>query len=108
MLQRFAVADIEPAPWTNGTGRMREIARWPQGAAPGGFDWCAGVADIEGSGSFPVDPGIGRSIVLLQGEGLRLRGGLIDHWLDRPPQPFGFDGEVALGDTPLHGASSVF
>ena len=106
MLQRFALADLPVTPWKNGGGSTRELVCWPQGAGFDDFDWRVSIATIAASGPFSVFPGVDRTIMLLEGEGVRLRAGVIDHWLDLPHQPFSFSGDVEMDCTLIHGQST--
>ena len=56
--------------WKNGAGWTREIVRVP-GAAE--WDWRLSIAEIEQDAPFSRFDGIERELVLLSGEGLRLR-----------------------------------
>ncbi|MEO6102652.1 MAG: HutD family protein [Pseudoxanthomonas sp.] len=56
--------------WKNGTGWTREIARMPDREE---WDWRLSIAEIEQDGPFSVFPGIDRELVLIRGNGLRLR-----------------------------------
>ena len=56
--------------WKNGTGWTREIARKPDRED---WDWRLSIAEIEQDGPFSVFPGIERELVLIRGNGLRLR-----------------------------------
>jgi environmental stress-induced protein Ves len=56
--------------WKNGTGWTREILRVPDQAD---WDWRLSIAEIEKDGPFSVFPGIDRELVLMHGNGLRLR-----------------------------------
>lgn len=98
MPQRFTVAGLPETPWKNGGGTTCEVACWPAGAGLDGFDWRVSIATIAGSGPFSAYAGIDRTIMLLEGEGARLRSrdGSIDRQLDRPLAPFSFPGEAAL------------
>lgn len=83
-------ADRVPAPWANGGGVTREVAR--SGPGPG-FDWRVSVADVDRPGPFSTLPGVDRIIVLLDGTGLVLSVGGTDRVLE-PLQPFAFSGDV--------------
>lgn len=109
-LQRFAVADLPATPWKNGGGTTQEIACWPPGAGLDGFDWRVSIATIAAGGPFSTFPGIARTIMLLDGAGVRLRSrdASIDQRLDQPLAPFDFPGEAALDCELLGGASSDF
>lgn len=58
--------------WKNQLGWTREIAR---GGGDGGesWDWRLSIAEIERDAAFSTFPGIDRELVLLAGNGLRLR-----------------------------------
>ena len=56
--------------WKNGTGWTREIARVPDYPD---WDWRLSIAEIEKDGPFSSFPGFDRELVLIRGNGLRLR-----------------------------------
>lgn len=56
--------------WKNGLGWTREIVRVPDSDA---WDWRLSIAEIERDAAFSSFPGIDRELVLLRGNGLRLR-----------------------------------
>lgn len=103
MLQRFAIDELVPTPWKNGGGSTREIACWPEGAGLDDFDWRVSIATIAASGPFSLFPGVERTIVLLAGDGVRLRAEGFDHRLDTPYEPFAFSGDLAVDCTLLGG-----
>ena len=107
MLERFAIDQLASAPWKNGGGSTREIACWPPGAGFDDFDWRVSIATIAASGPFSTFAGVDRTIVLLEGDGVRLRSadGAIDHRLDTPLAPFAFGGDEPIDCTLLGGAS---
>jgi environmental stress-induced protein Ves len=74
------------------------------------FDWRASIADIAASGPFSAFAGFDRVIVLLNGDGARLRSsdGSVDHSLDRPLVPFAFAGEDAIVSSLIGSASTDF
>ena len=110
MLQRFAIDDLTATPWKNGGGVTREIACWPPGAGLADFDWRISMATIAAGGPFSAFAGIDRTIVLLEGDGVRLRSkdGGIDHLLDTPLAPFSFSGDVPVTCELLGGESTDF
>ena len=107
-LHRFTLAELPATPWKNGGGSTREVACWPPGAGLDDFDWRVSIATIAVGGPFSTFAGIDRTIMLLDGPGVRLRSpdGAIDHRLDRPLLPFAFSGDVALDCELLGGGSS--
>ena len=58
------------SPWKNGGGTTREVVRDPPGN--GAFRWRVSVADIGLSGPFSEFADYNRTLVLLQGGGIRL------------------------------------
>jgi len=103
--------DLLPAmPWKNGGGSTSEIACWPLGSGLADFGWRVSIARISAAGPFSVFEGIDRSIMLLEGDGVRLqsRDGQLDQLLHEPLQPFDFSGDAAIDCTLLGGPSSDF
>lgn len=92
--------------WRNGTGWTREIVRVPEA---GDWDWRLSIAEIEQDGPFSVFPGIDRELVLIRGNGLRLR--LSDgevHELQPPHARLRFAGEREVRSELLDGPTHDF
>ncbi|WP_431125927.1 HutD/Ves family protein [Variovorax paradoxus] len=106
-VHRFSRAALLATPWKNGGGTTQEIVSWPPGAGLGSFGWRASIATIAAAGPFSVFAGVDRSIMLLEGDGVRLftQDGRVDHALDVPHRPFAFSGDDAI-DCALLGAAS--
>lgn len=85
-------------PWRNGGGRTAEIAVEP-GDTPCGFRWRLSLAEVEADGPFSTFAGCCRTIMLLSGRGMEL--GIAEGGaprtvrIDRPYEPFDFDGQAA-------------
>ena len=109
-LQRFARNALRSTPWKNGGGTTQEIAIWPPEAALDAFDWRVSIGTVTASGPFSVFAGIDRTIVLLDGDGMRLRSadGSVVHRLGEAHEPFAFSGDVAVDCTLIGGASGDF
>ncbi|MEO6264642.1 MAG: HutD family protein [Luteimonas sp.] len=92
--------------WKNGFGWTREIARSP---GPGDWDWRLSIAEIEQGAPFSPFPGVERELVLLSGNGLRLR---FDdgetHELQPPHQRIRFAGERGVTGELLDGPTQDF
>lgn len=91
-------------PWKNGGGITTELLILPDGATvAGGFDLRLSRARVASSGPFSPFPGCDRTLLLLEGEGLRvmLEGGTVLA-LDRPFEPVAFS-----GDAPAEGLLSA-
>ena len=109
-MQRFDLAAVPPTPWKNGGSATRELACWPPGADMEGFEWRVSVASIAAPGPFSAFAGVDRQIMLLEGDGVRLRArdGGLDHALNQRWQPLAFPGELAIGCSLLGGACTDF
>ncbi|WP_354371147.1 HutD/Ves family protein [Variovorax paradoxus] len=107
---RFSRAALPSMPWKNGGGTTQEIVSWPPGAGLGSFGWRASIATIAAAGPFSVFADVDRSIMLLEGDGVRLftQDGRVSHVLDAPHRPFAFSGDDAIDCTLLGGASNDF
>lgn len=84
--------------WRNGAGWTHEVHAQP---SPGGegWDWRLSIAEIDADAPFSAFPGVERELVLLEGNGLRLRfddGGLVEL---RPPH----ERARFAGERPLRG-----
>lgn len=66
-------ADYRVMPWQNGGGITREI--FVHGRTDTGFDWRLSIAEVAGDGPFSSFAGYARTILLLDGRGMRLRFG---------------------------------
>lgn len=107
-LHYFSLDAIAPSPWKNGGGTTREIVCQPS-APQTAFDWRVSVATIDAAGPFSMFPGVDRTIILLDGAGVRLEvGGMVDHMLDKPLVPFSFSGDSKVQCELLGGASTDF
>jgi environmental stress-induced protein Ves len=92
--------------WRNGAGWTREIFAHP---AQGIWDWRLSIAEIEQDAPFSIFPGIERELVLLSGNGLRLRfddGEL--HELLPPHDKLRFDGERSVRGELVDGSTQDF
>jgi environmental stress-induced protein Ves len=59
--------------WRNGLGWTREIHAHAAAGSPDDWEWRLSIAEIEQDAPFSAFPGIDRELVLLSGNGLRLR-----------------------------------
>ena len=103
MVRLLTPADYRTMPWKNGGGRTTEIAAYPPGAGLDAFLWRVSLADVACDGPFSSFPGIERTIVLLEGAGMRLHGGLRDAELTTPFEPHAFSGDATVDCTLVAG-----
>ena len=92
--------------WGNGAGWTREIHAEPSAER---WDWRLSIAEIEQDAPFSAFPGVDRELVLLSGNGLRLR--FADgeaHDLLPPHQRLRFAGERALTGELIEGRTEDF
>jgi len=93
-------ADLKPAPWRNGGGTTRELARFPLGAADGGWDWRVSIAEVGKAGDFSAFPGMERVLTVVDGDLLFLTVDGAEHPLEKY-RPFRFSGDAdAAGALP--------
>jgi environmental stress-induced protein Ves len=103
MVRLLTPADYRSMPWKNGGGCTTEIAVFPSSAPIDTFLWRVSLADVERDGPFSSFPGIERTIVLLEGAGMRLHGGPRDAELTTPFEPHAFSGDAAVDCTLVAG-----
>lgn len=83
--------------WRNGAGWTRQVHAQAATVAGADWDWRLSIAEIDADAPFSAFPGVDRELVLLQGNGLRLRfddGELRE--LQPPHDRLRFAGERAL------------
>jgi len=99
-------ADYRRERWRNGLGWTREILRLP---VEGEWQLRLSIAEIEQDAAFSAFPGVERELVLLHGEGLRLRfaDGRCETLLP-PHQRLRFAGEDELTGELVDGATQDF
>jgi len=93
--------------WKNGGGETTEIIVSPDGAGLDTFNWRVSMAHVASDGPFSLFPDIDRTLVVLSGNGIRLRvDGIGDVNLTTAAEPFPFPADVAAGadliDGPIH------
>ena len=66
-------SDYRSERWRNGAGWTRQVHAQAPASGDSSWDWRISIAEIEADADFSSFPGIERILVLLQGEGLRLR-----------------------------------
>ncbi len=103
MIRLLTPADFRSMPWKNGAGSTMEIAAHPPETGLDRFAWRVSLADVERDGPFSRFPGVDRTLVLVEGAGMRLRGsdGLAE--LTTPFVPHAFSGDDAIECTLVAG-----
>ncbi|MEW9900826.1 HutD family protein [Chitinivorax sp. PXF-14] len=96
-MQLLTPADYRDMPWKNGGGTTRELYRLPYPSDPAGFALRLSIARVEQGGPFSAFPGIDRTLLLLDGDGVALRfADGPETRLDRLLQPVEFAGEIPV------------
>lgn len=106
-LRLIPAHDYRRERWRNGFGWTREILRFP--ATGDDWDWRLSIAEIERDGPFSAFDGIDRELVLLHGNGVRLRfddGEVRD--VEPPHGRVRFAGERAVSGELIDGATHDF
>ncbi len=87
-------------PWKNGGGTTREVAVSPEGAGLDDFAWRISLAELHEAGAFSSYPGVSRTLLLLEGEPVRLDidGEAVE--LVRGGEAVQFDGAARVFATP--------
>jgi environmental stress-induced protein Ves len=94
MSARVTRADqLVRVPWKNGGGTTAEIAAFPEGSDFDTFGWRISMADVEADGAFSSFPGIDRTLVVLEGDGLDLEVNGEIYRLDKRSPTLSFSGD---------------
>lgn len=102
VVTRLGPRDFRRQPWKNGGGTTTELAVHPSSGRP---LWRVSIADVSASGPFSDFSGYERTIMLLEGDGMRLAlDGAPDVVIDRAYAPFRFDGAAKCHCTLIGGA----
>ena len=81
-------------PWNNGGGTTAQLAACPEGAGMADFGWRLSMADVAADGPFSRFPGVDRTLVLVEGQGLWLDVGCVSSRLDEGRRMLTFSGET--------------
>lgn len=101
-------ASLLAAPWKNGGGSTTQIAIFPLDAGLDAFDWRISLATITADGPFSVFPGIDRSLLLVEGDSVRLTlDGMRKVVLDAASPMLWFPGEAQV-DAEVNGPTLDF
>jgi len=101
-------SDYQRKPWKNGGGELLDICAEPPGAGLDAFEWRASIALVRASGPFSHFPGVDRTIVLLDGAGMRLSSADWHADMDVAYEPVRFPGELAVACTLTDGPTRDF
>jgi hypothetical protein len=85
--------DLVRVPWKNGGGTTAEVAAHPAGSDFETFGWRISMADVASDGPFSVFPGIDRTLILVEGDGIDLDVEGIVYPLDRTSPKLSFSGD---------------
>jgi hypothetical protein len=96
--------DYRRMPWKNGGGETVEVALHPADATLALFDWRISMAHVASDGPFSLFPGIDRTLLVLDGAGVRLAIGATAAIELRPGTPSAlFPGDVSTTATLIDG-----
>ncbi|HEV2564940.1 MAG TPA: HutD family protein [Microvirga sp.] len=85
--------DLVRVPWKNGGGTTAEVAAFPEGSGFETFGWRISMADVASDGPFSVFPGIDRTLIVVEGDGIELDVEGIAYPLDRNAPKLSFSGD---------------
>src|SRR5918993_1541258 len=85
--------DLVRVPWKNGGGTTAEVAAFPESSGFDTFGWRISVADVASDGPFSVFPGIDRTLIVVEGEGIELDVEGVAFRLDRMSPKLSFSGD---------------
>ncbi len=86
-------SDLVRVPWKNGGGTTAEIAAYPEGSGFETFRWRISMADVASDGPFSIFPGIDRTLIVLEGDGIELEVEGVPFRLDRQAPRLSFAGD---------------
>jgi uncharacterized protein len=87
-------AGYATAPWKNGAGTTREVARDAAAVGDDGWRWRVSIADVVTDGPFSIFPGTDRILTLIEPAGVLLTVDGVEHGLAYL-EPFAFPGDAA-------------
>jgi environmental stress-induced protein Ves len=87
--------DLVRIPWKNGGGTTAEIAAFPENSGFETFGWRVSMADVASDGPFSSFPGIDRTLIVVEGEGIELDVEGVRYRLDRDFPKLSFSGDDA-------------
>jgi uncharacterized protein len=95
-MRRRGPGDYQDMPWKNGGGVTRELLRWPHPRRPKDFRVRLSIATVATPGPFSLFPGVDRTLVVLEGEGMVLALAREEREVTLRPTspPFAFPGEA--------------
>lgn len=85
--------DLARVPWKNGGGTTAEVAAFPEGSGFETFGWRVSMADVASDGPFSTFPGIDRTLILAEGDGIVLNVEGVPYPLDRTSPKLAFSGD---------------
>ena len=95
-IERISPAQYRRTRWKNDLGWTNELAARPASGGDGAFDWRVSIAEIDSDCDFSSFPGVDRSLMLIDGDGIELSGdGFATQTLRARGQVAHFPGEQA-------------
>ena len=94
--------------WKNGGGMTCEIVRFPEDSSLESFDWRVSMATVHQGGAFSQFPGVDRSLVILEGQGLLLEMDGVEQRLTPQDPVLCFDGAASVNSSLIMGSTVDF
>lgn len=85
--------DLVRVPWKNGGGTTAEVAAFPEGSGFETFGWRVSMADVASDGPFSLFPGVDRTLIVIEGNGIELDVEGIAYPLDGASPKLSFSGD---------------
>jgi environmental stress-induced protein Ves len=85
--------DLVRVPWKNGGGTTAEVAAFPEGSTFETFGWRISMADVASDGPFSAFPGIDRTLIVVEGDGIELDVEGVAYRLDKASPKLSFSGD---------------
>jgi environmental stress-induced protein Ves len=98
--------DLPVTRWKNGGGVTRDVFSVPDPARTGGFLWRLSIATVDQTGPFSRFEDIDRTIAVLSGAGIVLRGNDLHARITPDTPPYSFSGDVLIDAEVIDGETT--
>ena len=107
-MRHYVKSEFKVVPWKNGQGVTTELFRIEDPVHPEEFLFRLSRAEVNSSGDFSIFPMVDRQLLLLKGEGFKLRSQDFQKTIDAPWEIFHFNGEDFIQCELLNGPCEDF